>query len=83
MNYSTDEHEYLDWVEQSNTENKYNPCDIHYGAYMLVDEASPDALPRYFTTLDGAVSWAKNDKQYASYQGVEQWSVYQVGNKVM
>lgn len=78
MNYSTDEHEYLDWVGQSNIEKKYSPCDIHDGAYMLVDDASPDEPPKYFTSLKGAVNWAETDNEYT-----EQWSVYQVGNKVM
>jgi hypothetical protein len=82
MNHENCEHEYIDWVEQSNNNNKYSPCDPFTGAYMLLDEASPDSTPKYFTSLDGAVTWAEGG-QYMDYQGVAQWSVYRVGDKVL
>tara|TARA_R110002167_G_scaffold341894_2_gene550480 strand:- start:894 stop:1043 length:150 start_codon:yes stop_codon:yes gene_type:complete len=49
---------------------------------MLLDDASPDSTPKYFTSLDGAVTWAEGG-QYMDYQGVAQWSVYRVGDKVL
>lgn len=83
MNYAQEQLEYLEWQAQAKQEKKRNPCDPYTGAYMLLDEASPDASPKYFTSLGDAVNWAETDNQYISYQGVEQWSVYRVGNKVL
>ena len=83
MNYCEQALEFAEWKAQREIERQSNPCDPYTGAYMLLDEASPDEPPKYFTSLEGAVNWAETDNQYISYQGVEQWSVYQVGNKVM
>lgn len=83
MNYCEEQLEYLEWQAQAKQEKKTNPCDISEGVYALVDDASPSESPLYFTSLKGAVDWAENDNQYISYQGVEQWSVYRIGNKVL
>ena len=83
MNYCEQALEFAEWKAQREIERQSNPCDPYTGAYMLLDEASPDEPPKYFTSLEGAVNWAETDNQYISHQGVEQWSVYQVGNKVM
>lgn len=83
MNYCEEQLEYLEWKAQVESEKKSNPCDISEGVYALVDDASPSESPLYFTSLKGAVDWAENDNQYFSSQGVEQWSVYRIGNKVL
>ena len=83
MNYCEQALEFAEWKAQREIERQSNPCDPYTGAYMLLDEASPDAPPKYFTSLEGAVNWAETDNQYISYQGVEQWSVYRVGDKVL
>jgi hypothetical protein len=73
------ENEYADYYAQVALERKFNPCDPYTGAYMLLDEASPDEPPKYFTSLGGAVNWAEGDNQYLD----NQWSVYRVGNKIL
>ena len=83
MNYCQEQLEYLEWQAQAKKEKDTNPCDLAEGVYMLVDDASPSESPLYFRSLKGAVDWAENDNQYISYQGVEQWSVYRVGGKVL
>jgi hypothetical protein len=83
MNYCEEALEFAEWKAQREIERQSNPCDPYTGAYMLLDEASPDEPPKYFTSLEGAVNWAETDNQYISYQGAEQWSVYRVGDKVL
>jgi hypothetical protein len=83
MNYCETEQECAEYYAQVAIDRKFSPCDPYAGAYMLLDEASPDEPPKYFTSLEGAVHWASTDNQYISYQGVEQWSVYRVGNKIL
>jgi len=83
MNYCEEQQEYLEWQAQAKQEKKANPCDISEGVYALVDDASPSESPLYFTSLKGAVDWRRDGGRYISYQGVEQWSVYRIGNKVL
>ena len=83
MNYAQEQMEYLEWKAQAEQEKNTHPCDLAEGVYMLVDDSSPSEPPFYFRTLQGAVDWAENNNQYISYQGVEQWSVYRIGNKVL
>lgn len=83
MNYAQEQLEYLEWQAQAKQEKNTNSCDLAEGVYMLVDDASPSEAPLYFHSLQSAVDWAETDNQYISYQGVEQWSVYRVGNKVL
>ena len=83
MNYCETEHEHIDYQAELANERATQPCDVAEGVYMLVDDASPSESPLYFRSLQSAVDWAENDNQYISYQGVEQWSVYRVGGKVL
>ena len=83
MNYAQEQLEYLEWQAQAKQEKNANSCDLAEGVYMLVDDASPSEAPLYFRSLQSAVDWAETDNQYISYQGVEQWSVYRIGNKVL
>ena len=78
MNYSTDEHEYAELQAQFHQERMYAPCDIHTGACMLVDEASPDEPVQYFRHLNAAVCYAQ-DNDYLDGQ----WSVWKVRGKIM
>ena len=68
MNYCEEALEFAEWKAQREIERQSNPCDPYTGAYMLLDEASPDEPPKYFTSLEGAVNWAETDNQYISYQ---------------
>lgn len=83
MNYCEQENEYADHVAELDCEKRNNPCDIRVGAYMLVNDASPDQPAKYFLSLSGAVRWAENDNDYIIYNQTEDWSIYRVGNKVL
>ena len=47
MNYCEQENEYADHVAELDCEKRNNPCDIRVGAYMLVNDASPDQPAKY------------------------------------
>ena len=66
MNYCEQENEYADHVPELDCEKRNNPCDIRVGAYMLVNDASPDQPAKYFLSLSGAVRWAENDMTISS-----------------
>ena len=79
MNYCETEHEQIDYQAQLVKERDINPCDIHWAKYLLHDDASPSESPLYFRTLKGAYTWAQNSNDFAHGE----WSVYEVGGKVL
>lgn len=79
MNYCKEEQEYAEYQSQVSRERQMNPCDVSDGVYMLVDDASPNEGGLYFRSLRGAYTWAQNTNDFSHGE----WSVYEIGGKVL
>jgi hypothetical protein len=80
MNYCEEQLEYLEWKAQHENEKQTHSCDIAYGRYMLVDDASPSESPMYFRSLHAATLYADGTYPFSQHH---EWSVYRVGHKVL